>query len=60
VSLELEIDVRKKGLPHFTLRIPGATSIDSDHLDRAMDICNRHMGDPSRNLGGPQTEKPKA
>ena len=34
--------------------IGGQFSLASDVLDRAMEICNRHRGDPTRHIGGPE------
>lgn len=57
MSQRLEIDVRQlAGVPYrFTVRALG--EFDVDQLQRAMDICNKHCGDPTRSIGGPNLPK---
>lgn len=50
MSDELEIDVMKSGHA-FTMRVPGPFT--DEQLAIAMEICNRHFGDPAKHLGGP-------
>jgi hypothetical protein len=54
VSDRLEFDVRKRGLPEFTMR--AREPFTDEQLAIAMEICNRHFGDPARQLGGPRTQ----
>lgn len=48
----MEIDARLKRLPHFTLALPEPFSLEQ--LTRAMEICNRHCGNPDKHIGGPE------